>query len=557
MMISRAALAAVVLTGVAAAIGSGVARGAFPGGDGKIAFVNDRNGTPSIFTMDADGTNVERMVLNRPQGGFTSSSSDGETMLFSVRVSTKPTPTYELWKMKANGTHVGRFLSQTSNRPYASAWSPDARKIAFYRSGGLWVVKADRTGARKITDADFSGGAPSWSKRGLIAFDRAGSIWVVNPKTGKERLVGPGSQPSWSREGRKLVYVAVPQSGVNSDIFVMRASGSGRKRLTATSRINETQPAWSPGGRWIAYTGKKGVYAMRSNGKMVRLVAAKGLQPSWAKGKSALVYTRRTSRWNGFVLRTDLSGKHKRWLLRPRLDASPMWSPDGTQLAFTRDGVVYLEDADGGVPRSTGLRGSNPAWSPDGEHLVVASKLDLVIANADGSEPTSLGLKLDSATFTRISEPDWSLNKANPSSNLSPIAFVATNASGIRSIFVVQLNEKKLKTKPSSLEQLPLGCDTIGASSPSWSPSGKSIAFACDQSIALANSDGSSLSPLGPAENATLAWAPDGSQIVFSEQSGDQPARLFVMNSDGTVPSQLDAGAGSSDQPDWQPLPLS
>ena len=464
----RTALATTSLVAAAVMICSGSANGAFPGSDGKIAFVNDRNGTPSIFTIDADGTNVERLVPNRPQGGFTSFSPNGKSVLFSVRVATKPLSTYEFWSMKANGTHVGRFFTQISNRPYTSTWSPNGRKIAFFGRNGIWVINVDRTGAREIADADFSGAAPSWSKRGLIAFDRAGSIWVVNPKTGKERLVGPGSQPSWSPDGRRLVYVAVPQNGVDNDIFVMRSSGSGRKRLTATSRINETQPAWSPGGRWIAYTGKKGVYAMRSNGKKARLVAAKGLQPSWTKGKRALVYTRRTFRWSGFVLRTDLSGKHTRWLLRPRYDASPMWSPDGSQLAFTRDGVVYLEDADGGVPRSTGLKGSDPAWSPDGEHLVVASGRDLVIANADGSEPISLGLKLDSAKFTRVSEPDWSLNKANSSSNLSPIAFVATNASGIRSIFVVQLNEKKLKTKPSSLEQLPLGCDTIGASSPSW-----------------------------------------------------------------------------------------
>jgi Tol biopolymer transport system component len=551
----RTALVTTLLTAVVVTIGSGSASGAFPGVDGKIAFVNDRNGTPSIFTTDADGKNVERLVPNTPQGEFTSSSPDGKTMLFSVRVSTKPTPSYELWTMKADGTNVRRFLSETSSRPYASAWSPNGRSFAYYGNSGLWVENANRTGARRIADADFSGGAPSWSNRGQIAFDRAGRIWVVSPKTGKERLVGPGSQPSWSPDGRRLVFVAVPKAGANSDIFVMRASGRGRTRLTATPRINETQPAWSSGGRWIAYTGQEGVYAMRSHGKMARLVAAKGLQPSWVKGERGLVFTRRTSRWNGFVLRTDLNGKHTRWLLRPRLDASPTWSPDGTQLAFTRDGAVFLEDADGGVLRSTGLKGSDPAWSPDGEHIVVALGLDLVIANADGSEPTSLGLTLDSAKFTRVSEPDWSVNKANPSSNLSSIAFVATNTSGIKSIFVVELKANTLEPKSSSLEQLPLGCDTIGASSPSWSPSGSRIAFACDQSIALADSDGSNLGSLGSAENATLAWAPDGSQIAFSEQPGDQPAQLFVMNSDGTVPSKLDVGPGSSDQPDWQPLP--
>jgi hypothetical protein len=222
-------------------------------------------------------------------------------------------------------------------------------------------------------------------------------------------------------------------------------------------------------------------------------------------------------------------------------------------LAFTRDGVVYLEDADGGIPRSTGLRGSDPAWSPDGDHLVVASGLDLVVANADGSEPIPLELNLDSTKFTRVSDPDWTLK--NASGSVGSIAFVVTDASGLRSIFVVQLIGNTLEMKPSSLTQLPLGCDTIGASSPSWSPSGKSIAFACDQALASANGDGSNLVPLGTAENATLAWAPDGAQIVFSEQPGDQPAKLFVMNSDGTVPSQLNVGAGSSFQPDWQPLP--
>ena len=267
----------------------------------------------------------------------------------------------------------------------------------------------------------------------------------MNPKNGKQRLVGPGSQPTWSPDGRRLAYVAVPKRGNNTDIFVMLASGSGRQRLTATASLNETQPAWSPGGRWIAYTEKKGVYVMRSNGKKVRLVAARGLQPSWERGESGLVYTRRTYRWTGFVLRTDVSGKHKRWLLRPRLDASPTWSPDGTQLAFTRNGVVFLEYVDGGAPHSTGLRGSDPAWSPDGEHLVVASGLDLMIANADGSEPTSLGLTLDPATFTHVSEPDWSPKKASSSS----IAFVATNVSGIRNIFVVKLNEKTLTVKSS------------------------------------------------------------------------------------------------------------
>ena len=96
MIMFRTALATTFLAVVAVMIGSGSASGAFPGSDGKIAFVNDRNGTPSIFTVSPDGTKLERLVPNEPQGGFTSSSPDGETMLFSVRVSTRPALSYEL-----------------------------------------------------------------------------------------------------------------------------------------------------------------------------------------------------------------------------------------------------------------------------------------------------------------------------------------------------------------------------------------------------------------------------------------------------------------------------
>ena len=551
-IMSRTALATTLLTALTLAVCVGSARGAFPGNSGKIAFVNDRNGTPSIFTTDVDGISVQKLVANNPQGAFASASPDGKRILFSVRIANELTFSYELWVMNGKGTHIGRFLTQTSNRPCASTWSPNGKRVAFYRNGNLWVANANRKGLRQIAGAEFSGGAPSWSKRGLIAFDRAGSIWVISPKSGKERRIGPGSQPSWSPDGRRLVYVTEPRGSLSTDIFVMRANGSGRKRLTRTPSVNEAQPAWAPSGRWIAFTGKKGVYAMRSDGRKTRLVAAKALQPNWIKGANGIVYTRRTLRWNGFVLRTSLNGKSTRWLLRPHLDASPSWSPDGRRLAFTRDGVVYLVDQYGGIPRSTGLEGIDPAWSPDGENLAVASGLNLVIVKTDGTEQVTLDLGFDPAQFTHLSEPDWSLNKRK---RLSSIAFVATGAEGLRSIFVLDLLAKTLKPKTTKLEPLDLGCGGIGASSPSWAPDGSLIAYACDQFIAFSASDGSNRNPLGLAENATLAWAPDGSQIVYSRQFGDHLARLHIMNSDGTVPIPLDTGPGSSDQPDWQPLP--
>jgi TolB protein len=507
-----------------------------------IAFVNDRNGTPSIYTMNADGTDVRQLVPNQPQGAFPAWSPGGQVVLISVRVSNQPESRYELWTMGANGGAVRQFLSGQSSEPISSTWSPDRRQIAFYRNGYLWVASVNRTDIRRLTRSNFSDGAPSWSRRGQIAFDRGGSIWVVDVVSGATRRLGPGSGPSWSPDGRKLVFAATPSNNANKDIYVMRANGSDRHRLTATADVNEIQPTWSPNGRWIAFSAKRGVYAMQSSGKSPRLVAARGWQASWAPRSSKLVFSQQTGRWDGLVYRVDLNGKHKKQLLRPRLDASPQWSPNGAQLAFSRDGFVYVVNADGSDQYSLGLKGSDPAWSPDGNLIVVSSRLELVVAGVDGSAPNDVRLGLFPADFERVSDPDWSPDGTR-------IAFVATETSGTQDIFVVGPAGRPFV-------RLPLECASKGASSPTWSPSGEYLGLDCDQSIAVAEADGHNLVPIGSGLNSTLDWSPDGTQIIFSEQSPEEPAQLFVMNSDGTVRGQFDTGPGSSDQPDWQPIPI-
>ena len=83
--------------------------------------------------------------------------------------------------------------------------------------------------------------------------------------------------------------------------------------------------------------------------------------------------------------------------LRPqRLPAEPVWSPDGTRIAFESfregNGDIYVMNADGsGLTRLTSdpALDSSPSWSPDGTRIAFESSregnINIYVIDADGS----------------------------------------------------------------------------------------------------------------------------------------------------------------------------
>jgi len=202
-------------------------------------------------------------------------------------------------------------------------------------------------------------------------------------------------------------------------------------------------------------------------------------------------------------------------------DAFPVWSPDGSKIAFSRRGV-----------------GVQP---------------NIFVVNDDGSNPVSL----TGGDFINFSElPSWS-----PDSTKLTFAGYGT-FSGNGDVFVVNADGSDLVNLTN--------VDGPGASAPVWSPDGSKIAFLMNdailtqespqheiyvQKIFVMNADGTGPTRLTGSQylyESNPAWSPDSNHIVYMGECSDLSCsdEIFQIFIDD---EQKTSGEGSSMYPKWSP----
>jgi Tol biopolymer transport system component len=189
----------------------------------------------------------------------------------------------------------------------------------------------------------------------------------------------------------KIVFIR------HSDLYVMNSDGTSQTRLiratdTKDFEVGFESPVWSPDGENIAF--------LRTT--RVDLVNSSPSSAVPATGPRGL-----------YVMESDGTGLKKLSKEVPYAQ-TPLWSPDGKEIAFGGAGEKkYIVHADG-----TKLRELMPnvqdhissySWSPNGEKIAFAAvhyrgELDIYEIDADGTGQTNL-----TSTKTIIEdEPSWS-----------------------------------------------------------------------------------------------------------------------------------------------------
>ena len=418
-------------------------------------------------------------------------------------------------------------------------WSPDAREVGFFADRQLKRVDVEVGTVQLIAPADEGRGG-AWGRDGVIVFGPEPNKLARVASTGgavTELSALSGRFPHFLPDGIHFLYFQNFDSASSPrGIYVGKVDGSGARRLVEQASGG---PVYALGHLFFLREGallaqafdpstlvvSGDAFAVASGvGKVNRF--AQALLSAAAGGP--IVYGRAASVRRQFVWVNRDGGEIAR-VGDPFDDSrSPELSPDGTQIAFhgafAGDVYIWLMDTARGVPNRLGMPSAiSPVWSPDGSRLAFTvfpdrGAYELPIRN--GGEPRPITIPKLSAI------DDWSLDgrRLLGGSSDAPFgAFVVFPTDGRGEPITVAVSEFVQK-------------DGV------FSPDGNWIAFTSTDSgeaqvYIQRIAEGSARVRVSTAGGGMARWRGDGRELYYLALDGKLMA----------VPLRIDRGTGATE----------
>ena len=214
--------------------------------------------------------------------------------------------------------------------------------------------------------------------------DDKASVYLMNLKNKKITILGDylgmSFAPRFSPNGRRIVF-SLAQKG-KSNIFIQDVNNKNKFQITDNRHIN-TSPYFSPDGKRIVFSsdraGKQNLYIKKidnKSGKAERITFGKGnyATPVWSPRGDYIAFTKSLKK-SFFIGLIKADGKGERLISEGYLTDGPTWSPNGRTLAFFKTvkdknnkykSKLFTIDITGNLEKvlETPFEASDPDWGP-------------------------------------------------------------------------------------------------------------------------------------------------------------------------------------------------
>ncbi len=372
----------------------------------------------------------------------------------------------------------------------------------------------------------------------------------IAPATTYARMNAALAQPSWSRDGKAVAFVATDLSNGRSTIYV-QSQGDIQPHSLASDSGQFSSPAWSPDGRLLAFLHfEPGIAELvifdmqrRSSRVLTKLFAHRyGLNYrhlDWSPDGKFLVVDDKSQDAEPFSLYLIyMASGQKVRLTYPDSDmigdVSPRVSPDGTKVAFIRDIDFFEQDV-----YITSVQGRTYQRITSAHTLIsdVGWKTNRILTLAANHGD---GFKFWQADLTKL---NYKESVASPVNSDRALQFSVSRNGRLAaySNYSPNLDIWSLDTTKPSSAWTPVVQAPGENIRPAVSPDGKLLAFLSNVSgqfqIWVSQLDGTNASAVftGALVPASFCWSSDSKSLIFSPQRvhglykvlvhGDAPVR--------------------------------